>query len=413
MFRDILAGKYGVDLHRDHLARFAGYGSRAAEFWRYIERGGDLPPPEPLETPREAATRELSTTGSRIQDPGGLDDRPDSTVGFDQDTYVTFQERLLRWGISASAQLLNDDAYAKLLNARLVIDEVALDTEFGNYAGILPEQLRVEASAQESPRLPDYVYEKRAMVPEPDTNKQLVYLESWDGLILDRSNSVRLVLGSHDSCVAHNRYDFRTSLAAWHSASQIQHDILTGKLRFGTFGRRLNTVTTVVTSDNRVIFGKRSRRCENTPGQWLTSIGEAIELPSDLVDGLPQPLKTVRRALCEVDELNLTQQQAHAATIRFLGISTEWRFMYATLFAFAELKSVSFAQVRDQWRPGEISHIESLPFTLDACLPVVQSGVFTSDGLGDTAPMDTGGRLNLLLCLMARYGREVVEARIG
>ena len=323
----------------------------------------------------------------------------------------SLQERLVSWGVS-----VNDALYPlsvrTMLNCKFVIEDVILDAPFGGYKGLTETELAVDHAVNASPRLPGYVYEERSRLEEPSNNRPKAYLESCDGAIIDSHNVASLRIGRQDNEVPSGTYDYWTTKAVVASVPTLQREILNGQRRLEDVGRRFDLVLSVVTSDGQLVLAKRGRNVANAQKQWMASVGESLDADQDQDErGIPHPARALRRCLHEHDELNLPWDVAQRAQIRFLGLATEWQYLYVNVLALVEL-DIGFQQVADLWCPGEHDAVASVPFTLDSCLPLVQSGLFRGLRSNDGTPLVPVSRMSLLLALMCRFGFDEVSSRI-
>jgi DNA-binding winged helix-turn-helix (wHTH) protein len=321
-------------------------------------------------------------------------------------------ERLYRCGVPVN-QNLREESVQMRLSAKWVIGDVILEVAFGGWHGITTSELKIANAVHSSPRLPDYIYDRRRRTPEPPYDKQFVYLEGWEPGIIDKRDIVTLHLGCQDDRVPDGKYDYWTTSAVIDEILRLQHEILSGQRILSDFGRRLDVTLSVVTADGQLVVVRRSKSVSNAQSMWMTSVGESVDPKSDVDEhGVLQPIATVHRCLWEHDELNLSKEHASSANVRLLGIATEWQYMYANILALVELPTVTFQQLKDRWLPGEHGKIARVSFTLDSCLSLVEKG-FKDPDVNDHAEIEGTSRMTLLLSLIHKFGYEEVEARIA
>jgi hypothetical protein len=268
-------------------------------------------------------------------------------------------------------------------------------------------------SLASTPLLPPYVYESRASIPQPDRNRTKTYLERWEPPIIDQGNYVRLFTGYQDSTATTGLYDYWTTMAVVKSVARIQRDILDGRIDLQSLARRLDLVVVVVTSDRKLVLARRGELVDNLGGFWMASMGESVDGEIDKDDtGVPNPVRTLYRSLMEADELNLTIADLDRAGVTYLGLATEWAYMYANLLVLVELK-VSSERVMDRASHGEHSRFETVDFTPDSCLPFLRRGAFAGKHSLKPIPLVPASRVALLVSLFSWFGYDEIVGRIA
>jgi hypothetical protein len=326
--------------------------------------------------------------------------------------YASLQERFLPWGVPVAAGLQRDDVL-DLLEAKFVMDDVIVDTGFAGFRGVPSGQLSVAPASRGCPGLPDYVYEARRGIPMPQENRPKAFLEDLSAPIIDQGGRAVLRVGHLDSAAPGGKYDYWTTLAVLASLPRLRQQILSGEIRLRSLGRRMDVLLVVVTADCKVLLARRSKHVDNAKEQWMVSVGESVDGDKDLGQGqAPDPVKTALRCLGENDELNLPRPDVDSAQIQVLGVATEWDWLYANLIMLVRL-GVEFGRLEEVFSEGEHTHLEGLEFTVERCLPLVQSGTYAPRALSRRAPLVPSSRVALLMSLMSCYGYDEVAGRIG
>jgi TIR domain len=315
------------------------------------------------------------------------------------------------WGVTP-ADDLSDPHIIRNLGAKFVIEDVLLDCAFGGYTGVDEAMLSVLPSPSSAPQLPAYVYDARSSIPQPEGNRTKTYLARWTPPIIDQGNYARLYTGYLDPNATTGRYDYWTTKAVIKSVARIQQDLLAGRIDLESLARRLDLVVVVVTSDRKLVLARRGEAVDNLGGFWMASIGESVDGDVDRNDaGVPDPTRTVYRCMTEADELNLTIADLDQASVTYLGLATEWAYMYVNLLVLVELR-VGFERVIDRASQGEHSRFEVVDFTPDACLPFLRSGAFAPRYSLPPSPLVPASRMALLLSLFSKFGYDEVIGRI-
>lgn len=330
--------------------------------------------------------------------------------GLKKPHYKPLQEHLLLKGVTIHPDLQREGVL-DLLGAKIAIDDVFVDAEFAGFEGVKENQLALLPSSKGHPELPNYVYEARKKLPVEKLNKDKAYLESWYGPIIDQGNAATLQIGHLDDKVPDGKYDYMTSLAVLKSIPKLHKELLSGKLSLRKLARRMDLVIVVVTEDNKLVLARRSDIVDNDNGLWMASIGESLDPSTDLINGVPNPLAATRRCLHEHDELNMLEADIAKARLTVLGIATEWQYLYANLVVLVEL-DIDFGKVRERATDGEHTHIESVNFTAQACLPIIELGMYESTTPGLSAPIVPVSRVALLMSLISRFKYDYVINKI-
>jgi hypothetical protein len=324
-------------------------------------------------------------------------------------------QRLLEaWGIPLHEALSDVDLVRNLFGVSFAMGDVLIDCTFGGFRGIDSSKILVQPTIPDAPNLPWYVYTARAKMREPQPNRTKAYLSQWIPPVIDRADQVTLFTGYRDPAATTGRYDYWTTKAVVASVPRIQQGLLDGKLALQELARRLDHVLVVVTSDRKLVLARRgdTRVVDNLAGSWMASVGESIDGEKDKDrSGAPSPILAVSRCLLDYDELNLEQSDLDGARVTYLGLATEWAFMYVNLLVLVEL-AVDSDRVLDRAVPGEHRAFAITDFAPDACLPLVRSGSFQTARFHQANPIVPASRVALLLSLFARFGADAIRRRI-
>jgi len=325
--------------------------------------------------------------------------------------YKSLQERLLSFGVMVDPALQIEGVLTKL-EAKFAIDDVVVDAEFAGFRGVEEDKLSLVLAVENRPKLPSYVYEAKEKIQRPDLNKKKAYLANWYGPIIDKGNAATLHIGYLDSSIRDGFYDYWTTKAVLHSMPKLQQELTAGTLRLRELARRMDLVVVVVTADNKIVLARRSENVDNAQGHWMVSIGESLDPSTDLdKNGVPNPFIATRRCLEEYDELNLSSSDISSASLKALGIATEWRYLYANLIVLVQL-DIEFGRVKERATDGEHTHVEGIDFTPEKCLPLIQYGRYESNSSNLSAPIVPASRVALLMSLMSRFGYDEIVKRI-
>jgi hypothetical protein len=144
----------------------------------------------------------------------------------------------------------------------------------------------------------------------------------------------------------------------------------------------------------------------------MTSVGASIDGDIDRdAAGVPSPMSAVARCLKEHDELNLAESDLAGAKVTYLGLATEWAYMYVNLIVLVELRVVA-DRVLDRALPGEHKDFAVIDFTPEACLALIRRGTFNSRRFPEPNPIVPASRVALLLALFSRFGRDEIVREI-
>jgi hypothetical protein len=325
--------------------------------------------------------------------------------------YRSLQSVLQAWGVPSHRDLTDVDV-ARSIGAKFVVEDVLVEATFGGFRGVEASHILLEAAPP--PALPPYVYAMRESMPQPAKNRTKAYLAKWVPPIVDTDDYVTLYTGSRDPVASTGAYDYWTTKAVVQSASRIQQDVLDGKLDLQSLARRLDHVLVVVTSDEKLLLACRGNLgvVDNMAGSWMTSVGESIDGDTDRdAAGVPSPMRAVARCLMEHDELNLAESDLAGARVTYLGLATEWAYMYVNLIVLVELRVVA-DRVLDRALPGEHKDFAVIDFTPEACLDLIRRGTFKSKRFPEPNPIVPASRVALLLSLFSRFGRDEIVSRI-
>src|SRR5581483_7717342 len=125
-----------------------------------------------------------------------------------------------------------------------------------------------------------------------------------------------------------------------------------------------------------------------------------------------RPELSVQRALTERDELNLPPDLVDSASIRFLGLATEWNLLASNIITLVRLNTAS-GDAMSYWRKGEIVALDSVEFTVRNATKLLRDGIYEMPERPKTrAPISDLYRVCLLTALLATYPREAIEREL-
>ena len=236
-------------------------------------------------------------------------------------------------------------------------------------------------------------------------NRPKLFLLDFEHFVLDKGHMAL------DVGIA----DYRTFKTIRENLPRIRQDVASGAIAPEHFCGRLNIQIIVVTADNQVILGRRRAGLDDEPETW-SILGESIDGEDDLdASGTFRPELTVQRALREDDELGIPRASTLKADIKFLAIARKGSNLLTDMVAFVQLVDQTGAQVVGRSRPGEHTHVDAVPFSIEACLePLVLKGQHVVHGFPTTAAaVNDFSRYGLFCALCHRFGYDVVDARVA
>jgi hypothetical protein len=324
-------------------------------------------------------------------------------------------ELLRAWGAGPIDEL-SDAGFVRNLGALWAIRDILVESTFGSrHKGIDISRVGVRPALADSPSLPRYVYEARAVIPEPHFNRPKAYLTQWTGPILDSKLGVTLHVGHRDAAVSSGIFDYWTTLAVREKTPQLTADLRDHHSRLDSLSRQLYATLTVVSADDKVLLARRTKASgivDALPGYWMTSIGESVDGVKDRDNThTPNPIRTIRRCLVESDELNLSAADIHGARVTCLGLVTPWRWILTSLLVLVELP-VPIDRIFEAAIRGENDQYDSIDFDIVPCLALIRAGEFSAKPRSPE-PLAPLASVGLLLSLFSRYGFEEVLAEIA
>jgi hypothetical protein len=320
------------------------------------------------------------------------------------DDYQTLQQRLLLRGIRPSVDLAA--LGTQQLQARLIMEDIIVEGDLAGFAGVYPHQTRVTMTENLASLLPESVLQAKQRVREPFPNKPKVFLLDWEPPVIDTGANLKLKLCDSD---------YWTSLAMEEVRDELKREILGGKILLKSLPRRLNIAVVVITADLRLILCRRGgpHQTRYYADTW-SLIGETMDAKEDRNQaGEIRPENTVLRALTEYDELNLPDEVAADAEIRFLAITTNWEYLLADMIALVRLRTKDFAFVRDCWTVGEHTNLGYIPFEIASCLQLITAGHYAPAAAPQMqAPINMWSRTGILAALFSEFSYHRVIAEI-
>lgn len=323
------------------------------------------------------------------------------------DSYLSFQQLLQFRGVTCS---LKADVLRLLGEPRVVIGDVVLLDEVDHYEGVTPDRVRVNTLPSDSYPLPNYVHEAKLSADQEArcANNPLAALVDWGGPVLDQKGGGRLSLDVVRSDYYTN-LRIKATAARLHNAMRKRNMIVRQSIPF-PFGFAI----VVVTQDNCVVLQKRAKRNDDHVGEW-ESISEYTRYDKDCdpTTGELSADLAIRRALFEKDELGVTGHVGRRTQITCVGVTLEWGLLDTALIAVATLP-MSASEVDDMPSSAEHSHRSKVPFTPEACLPLILRGTYkkpkvpTSEG-----PICDLHRVALLAALCHRFGLQQIKEQIA
>lgn len=276
------------------------------------------------------------------------------------------------------------------------LGDVLLDSSILDYEGVrLEDVIVIDAGLLvDWPGQPAIVEAAKSRVEVPQPNRPKAHLIGWQPPVIDQGNRLRIELAQSD---------YLTSVATSFTIGPLQRLVEDGRVSLDDLPRRLDVHLIVIAGrDDHVLLSRRGRYVATEPSTWMVSVGESIDWSQDAVAGLPHPLLTARRCLTDFDELNLSERAVAGASFQVVGLATEWNQMLANLIVVAELPDLTVSEARSSFRKGENLAIDSVPFTIDACAPIIDSGRFA--GAVAAHRVSDISRLALRAALRHRFG---------
>jgi hypothetical protein len=316
--------------------------------------------------------------------------------------YTPLKDRLIARGVRPS-QELERLATAHRLPDSLVLGDMFQLTSILGYTGIEPKCLHVLTHKSVDPFLPPYILDARKQTISKGENRPKAFLTAFKDAVLDQGiMEIDVAIG-----------DYLTFRAIRESLPAIREQILSGKLSSAEFCARLNVQVVVITADEKLILGKRREGLDDDAGTW-SIIGESIDGRQDLIDDQIRPENTVLRALYENDELGIDKKVAQTAKIRFIALARKGSNLLTDFVAVAELPGLTSHQVLDNFKRGEHTHLDAVPFTIADCLqPLIfsQSHQIANDPK-TRADVNQFSRFGIFCALCYRFGYYDVVGHI-
>ena len=223
----------------------------------------------------------------------------------------------------------------------------------------------------------------------------------WQGAIEDQSREVTFW---------GYVYDFAWSKAIAGLHERLQQEIRLGNLALERVPRRLDNILLVLTRDDRLVLGLRGRNMDEA-NKWMVSCGESFDPNKHGEPGEINLEKLVRQTLSDSDELGIPEQAVEK--ILPLGILTEWNGLMGNVAALVKL-TTEMEQARKYWQESqrsEIYAIDSIPFTLQACVRLIKETKHWFDGRRENLPLVKASVIALLLALVHEFpGDQILLA---
>ncbi|MCI0395819.1 MAG: hypothetical protein L0332_03265 [Chloroflexi bacterium] len=367
---------------------------------------------------------------------------PQASILYDTDALsVRLLELLSRAGIQPWPQVekLRDNADKSVL----AIDGVISIVEPPGYKGWKPDpnlvvinlRQRAETITYWPPNWHEELREKYGQLEEGAINRNKVFIDKWDPPILDRGGKLRLWLGistyrdnraleavlnlnrkKRQSQEQEGEFDWITF--EWKSEDEwdrvfrwrdgrlvdLRWEYFNNTIDFWEYLPNMIVLTPIViSSDNKIVFMRRSNKVKYYPGHWSISLEEQID-PNQ--DALSETLlrKATERAVEE--ELGVKIRE-----MEILSIYREWHNGVINVAILAHVDRMS-GSIENAWRQAvdehEAQQIHFEPFMdLDNMLNILRTSSYKG---GKFHP---GSRYRLLLALLAEHGFETVIQKLG
>jgi hypothetical protein len=322
-------------------------------------------------------------------------------------SYEPLKERLAKLGVSATGKLATASLSADI-RKHVAIDDIILKAPILGFQGVSPSHAAVTMITQ-PPRLPDFVIEKKASIPEPDPNRPKVYLADFTSPLSDEKNQLGLRLGYTD---------FWTSVAIECSIERLQGEVGAGNIDLFRFPGQFVCHVIVITADQKLILCRRSEHVRYEKLAWSVSFEESIDAERDLsADGVVDPVLTVRRALGVTEELGLPDELVKSAIIKFIALGIEWSYLSTPLIALVRLPSTEALQVQDYFLGAhDREHIDfdSVGFTIPNCLQLLKKNRHAPNARPSAEDrLHSTSRLRILCAMFAEFGYGVVLSQLA
>lgn len=282
------------------------------------------------------------------------------------------------------------------------LGDVLLDASVLDYAGVeLSQVVTVDSGDLEDwPEQPAIIREARSRIPPPEPNHQKAHLVGWQAPVQDQGNIVVLDIA---------RSDFWTSLATRDRIAELQTGLEAGALDLGALPRRLDVHLVVVAGlDDSILLTRRGAHLATEPSTWMVTVGESMDWNRDGAGGTPHPSLTARRCLEDLDELHLPRELVASARYTLVALATEWNEMLANLIVLAELPELGVDAARAAFRRGENVALDAIGFSVEAALPLVETGEYAPRGRQAAQRVSDISRIALLAALRHRFGADAV-----
>lgn len=251
------------------------------------------------------------------------------------------------------------------------------------------------------PDHPAVVKDARARIAVPEPNHAKAHLVGWQPPVNDQGNKVVLEVA---------KSDYWTSLATRDQVSELQDLIVSGNVPLDRLPRRLDVHLVVVAGeDDHVLLTRRGRYVATEPETWMVTVGESVDWDEDIAGVAPHPLRTAKRCLAERDELNLPVELLEQSLFTLLGIATEWNEMLANLIVLVNVPGLSINSARRVFRKGENVAIDAVPFTVEACTPLIERGFYAAAGSLSTQRVSDISRIALNAAVVNRFGSSALR----
>lgn len=261
---------------------------------------------------------------------------------------------------------------ADSLDAEHVMASIVVDGSICDYAGVRLADVRVEnhGHLEDAPLHPALIRRARLESDPPDPNHAKAHLVSWKAPIIDQGDILTLDLV---------KSDYWTSEATQACAPILQEMIEQRRLEYMTLPRRLDVhLVVLIENDSKVLLTRRSPHVSTQPSTWMVSVGESTDWNRDIRGEAPHPAATAAHCLLGRDELNLTPDMTRDARHNLVAVCTEWDAFLANLIVVTRLPSLTFPEVKKQFRRGENETVDYFHLKdMDRAERIIQEGIYT------------------------------------
>lgn len=278
------------------------------------------------------------------------------------------------------------------------IGDVVLDASMLEFGGVDLAGVGVVGMGgiDDWPDHPAIVKEAQARIAVPEPNHAKAHLVGWQPPVRDQGNKVVLDLA---------KSDYWTSVATRDQISGLQQLIVSGSVPLDRLPRRLDVHLVVVTGeDDHLLLTRRGPYVATERETWMVTVGESMDWDEDAAGAAPHPLNTAKRCLVERDELNLPVELAERSRFTLLGIATEWNEMLANLLVLVTIPGLSVNGARAAFRKGENVALDAVPFTPEACMPIIENGFYAAAGSLTAQRVSDISRVALEAAVLNRFG---------